>query len=229
MFLTLQSQYIQGVAVLRCQGRIVVGKEVGLLQEEVEKHRLETQKYVLQLSEVTYLDSGGLGALVRLVGSLRAHRGDLKLCEASPFVQNVLKATNLLSIFCVYASEREAVAAFTQRPEPREGHSSNGHAKVLCVDPSSDLLAYMCAVLKPAGFEVMSARYLADAATLVTGIKPRVVICGPGVQSATPAFEKFRRSNPHIPILQLPSDFHTTEACDAGSDLINRLQSILQA
>jgi hypothetical protein len=49
------------------------------------------------------------------------------------------------------------------------------------------------------------------------------------VQSATPAFEKFRRSNPHIPILQLPSDFHTTEACDAGSDLINRLQSIIQA
>jgi hypothetical protein len=100
---------------------------------------------------------------------------------------------------------------------------------VLCLDPSSDLLAYMCAVLKPAGFEVMSARYLADAATLVTGMKPRVVICGPGVQSATPAFEKFRRSNPNIPILQLPSDFHTTEACDAGSDLINRLQSILQA
>jgi anti-anti-sigma factor len=229
MFLTLQSQYIQGVAVLRCQGRIVVGKEVGLLQEEVEKHRLETQKYVLQLSEVTYLDSGGLGALVRLVGSLRAHRGDLKLCEVSPFVQNVLKATNLLSIFCVYATEREALASFTQRPAPREGQTWTGHAKVLCVDPSSDLLAYMCAVLKPAGFEVMSARYLADAATLVTGMKPRVVICGPGVQSATPAFEKFRRSNPNIPILQLPSDFHTTEACDAGSDLINRLQSILQA
>jgi hypothetical protein len=163
------------------------------------------------------------------VGSLRAHRGDLKLCEVSPFVQNVLKATNLLSIFCVYATEREALAAFTQRPEPREGHPSTGHVKVLCVDPSSDLLAYMCAVLKPAGFEVMSARYLADAAALVTGMKPRVVICGPGVQSATPAFEKFRRSNPHIPILQLPSDFHTTEACDAGTDLINRLQSILQA
>ena len=143
------------------------------------------------LAQQTYLDSGGLGALVRLMGSLRAHRGDLKLCEASPFVQNVLKATNLLSIFCVYATEREAVAAFAQRPEPREGHSWTGHAKVLCVDPSSDLLAYMCAVLKPAGFEVMSARYLANAATLLTAVKPRVVICGPGVQSATPAFENF--------------------------------------
>jgi len=36
MNLTLQSQYTTGVAVIRCQGRIVVGKEVGLLQEEVE-------------------------------------------------------------------------------------------------------------------------------------------------------------------------------------------------
>ena len=73
MHLTLQSQCIAGVAVIRCQGRIVVGTEVGLLQQEVEKHRLETQKYVLQLAEVNYLDSGGLGAMVRLVGMLRAY------------------------------------------------------------------------------------------------------------------------------------------------------------
>ena len=96
MHLTLQSQCTAGVALIRCQGRIVVGKEVELLQQEVEKHHLETQKYVLQLAEVSYLDSGGLGALVRLVGMLRAHRGDLKLCEVAPFVQSVLKATNLL-------------------------------------------------------------------------------------------------------------------------------------
>jgi anti-anti-sigma factor len=229
MNLILQSQYIQGVAVIRCQGRIVVGKEVGLLQQEVEKHRIETQKYVLQLADVSYLDSGGLGALVRLLGMLRAHRGDLKLCELSPFVQNVLKATNLLSIFCVYATEREALAAVTPRHAARKEHSWTTNPKALCVDPSSDLLAYMCAVLKPAGFDVTSARYLADAATLFTAMKPRAVICGPGVQSATPAFEKFRRLDPRVPILQLASDFHTTDACDAGSDLINRLQSLLQA
>jgi anti-anti-sigma factor len=228
MPLTLQSQCIAGVAVIHCQGRIVVGTEAGLLQEEVEKHRLETQKYVLQLAEVNYLDSGGLGALVRLVGMLRAHHGDLKLCEVSPFVQNVLKATNLLSVFSVYATEREALASFTQRPAPREGHSWTANTKVLCVDPSSDLLAYMTAVLKPAGFEVKSARYLADAATLLTAMKPRAVVCGPGVQSATPAFEKFRRLDPRIVFLQLPSDFQTSDASDAGCDLINRLQSLLQ-
>jgi anti-sigma B factor antagonist len=228
MLLTLHSQCTAGVALIRCQGRIVVGKEVELLHQEVEKHRLETQNYVLQLAEVSYLDSGGLGALVRLVGMLRAHRGDLKLAEVSAFVQSVLKATNLLSLFSIYPTEGEALASFTHRPLPREAYSWTANTKVLCVDPSSDLLAYMSAVLKPAGFEVRSTRYLADAATLLTAMKPRAVVCGPGVQFLTPAFEKFRRLNPHIPFLQLPPDFHVAGASDAGFDLINRLQSLLE-
>jgi len=229
MNLTVHSQCTAGVALIRCQGRIVVGKEVELLQQEVEKHRLETQKYVLQLAEVSYLDSGGLGALVRLVGMLRAHRGDLKLCEVSPFVQSVLKATNLLPVFSIYLTEREALASFAKGSSPLEAHSWTANSKVLCVDPSGDLLAFMSAILKPAGFEVRSTRYLADAATLLTAMKPRAVICGPGVQSATPAFEKFRRLDPHTPFLQLPPGFHAADASDAGIDLIKQLQSLLQA
>jgi anti-sigma B factor antagonist len=228
MHLSLQSHCTAGVAVIRCQGRIVVGKEVELLQQEVEKHRLETQNYVLQLAGVSYVDSGGLGALVRLVGTLRARRGDLKLCEVSSFLESVLNATNLLSVFSIYPTEPEALASFAHRPTPRQAHSWTANTKVLCVDPSSDLLAYMSAVLKPAGFEVKSARYLADAATLLTAMKPRAVICGPGVQSESPAFEKFRRLDPHILFLQLPSDFHAAGAAEAGFDLISRLQSLLQ-
>ena len=228
MHLTLQSQCTAGVAVIRCQGRIVVGKEVELLQHEVEKHRLETQNYILQLAEVSYVDSGSLGALVRLVGMLRARRGDLKLCDVSSFVESVLKATNLLSVFSIYLTEREALASFTHRPSPRPAHSWTANTKVLCVDPSSDLLAYLSAVLKPAGFEVKSTRYLADAATLLTAMKPVAVICGPGVQSETPAFGKFRGLEPQILFLQLPSDFHAANAAEAGFDLISRLQSLLQ-
>jgi anti-anti-sigma factor len=229
MPITLQSQRISGVAVIRCQGRIVVGEEVQSLQREVEKHNLETKKYVLQLSEVTYVDSGGLGALVRLVGTLRAHHGDLKLCDVSPFVQNVLQATNLLGVFHVYRNEQDALTAFAQRPTPHEGPSWSANTKVLCIDPSSDLLAYLTAVLKRAGFEVKSARYLSDASTLLTIMKPSAVICGPGLPSTGPAFEKFRGLDARIPFLMLPADFHTSHASDAGLDLIGRLQSLLPA
>jgi anti-anti-sigma factor len=229
MHLTLQSQRIAGVAVIRCQGRIVVGEEVRSLQEEVEKHNLETKKYVLQLDGVSYVDSGGLGALVRLVGTLRAHHGDLRLCQVSPFIQSVLQATKLLGVFPIYATEQEALASYAQRPAPREEHAWSDHTKVLCVDPSSDLLAYMTAVLRLAGFEVKCTRYLADASTLLTAMKPRAVICGPGVPSTTPAFEKFRRLDSRTQFLLLPPDFDTSEASDAGMDLVKRLQSLLQA
>jgi anti-sigma B factor antagonist len=227
MHLTLQSERIAGVAVIRCQGRIVV-EEIRSLQQEVEKHNFETRKYVLQLREVTYVDSGGLGALVRLLGTLRARQGDLKLCDVSSFVQSVLQATKLLGVFHIYDNEKDALAAFGQRPVPREGHSWSANTKVLCIDSSSDLLAYMTEVLKRAGFEVKSARYLSDASTLLTIMKPSAVVCGPGVESTGPAFEKFRRLDARTLFLVLPSDFHTSHASDAGLDLINRLQSLLQ-
>jgi anti-anti-sigma factor len=229
MRLTLQSQRIAGVAVIRCNGRIVVGDEVSLLQQEVEKHRLETQQYLLELGEVSYLDSGGLGALVRLAGMLRSRRGDLKLCQVSPFVQNVLQATNLLGVFAVFSTEQEALASFAQRPVPLEGHRGSPNTQILCIDPSSDLLAYMTAVLKRAGFEVTTSRYLSDASTLLGAMKPRAVVCGPGVVSTGTAFEKFRRLDSRTVLLMLPADFHTSHASDAGVDLVHQLQALLRA
>jgi anti-anti-sigma factor len=228
MNLGLQSQKLGDVVIIRCQGRLVVGEEVRSLQLEIEKHSLEAKKFVLQLGEVSYLDSGGLGALVRLLGTLRANGGDLKLCQMSPLVRSVLQATKLLGVFHPYATEKDALAAFAQRPAPREEHAWSSNTKVLCIDPSSDLLAYMTAVLKRAGFEVKTTRYLADASTLLCATKPRVVICGPGVQSSGAAFEKFRRLDPHTLVLLLPCDFHTSDASDAGLELIHRLQSLLQ-
>jgi anti-sigma B factor antagonist len=225
----VQSQKVGGVAVIHCEGRLVVSDGVRALQEEVEKHSLETKKYVLDLGAVSYVDSGGLGALVRLLGTLRAHGGDLKLCQVSPFVQNVFRATNLHGEFCIYATEKDALAGFAQRPAPVEQHAWSSNTKVLCIDPSSDLLAYMTAVLKRAGFEVRTTRYLADASTLVCAMQPRVIVCGPGVQSSGPAFEKFQHLDPHVQFLLLPADFHTFDASDAGLDLVNRVNELLEA
>src|SRR6266446_10852705 len=84
MQFVVQSHRVGGVAVIHCEGRLVVSDAVRALQEEVEKHSLETKNYVLDLGAVSYLDSGALGALVRLVGALRAYRGDLKLCQVPP-------------------------------------------------------------------------------------------------------------------------------------------------
>jgi hypothetical protein len=60
-------------------------------------------------------------------------------------------------------------------------------------------------------------------------MKPRVIVCGPGVQSSSPAFEKFHDLDPHVQFLLLPANFNTLDASDAGLDLVTRVNELLQA
>jgi DNA-binding response OmpR family regulator len=99
------------------------------------------------------------------------------------------------------------------------------------VDTSPDLLAYVSTLLKRAGYEVVTSRYLGEAVTLVNVIKPNVVICGAGLAELTTAaaIETFRQSGLGIHVVHLPTDFSATDAGQAGVDLLNRLQSLLTA
>lgn len=228
MQLALESRKTGKVVVIRCRGRIVVGEEARSLQLEIDKWTLETKKFVLELSEVTYLDSGGLGALVRLSGVLRAARGDLKLCRLSAFVQQVLEATTLHRVFHTYASEKEAIDAFLEGPRSPVEAPAGARTKVLCIDTSSDLLAYLNALLKRVGYEVLTTQHLSDARTLLKATRPSLVICGPGLRANETAVENLRQSAPHVQLMLLPSDFSSAEASQAGLDLVNRIQAALK-
>jgi len=227
MNLTLQSQTIDSVVVIRCQGRIVLGDEIRALQLEVGKLRQLKKKVVLQLAEVNYIDSAGLGALVRLVGMLRVGGGGLKLCELSPFVHKVLQATHLLGTIPNYASEKEAVEAFAEAAGPQEKTSRTHGAKIICLDSSNDLLAYLKALLTQAGYEVFTARELPDAKTFALTTGARIVIYGQGIHSSDSVIEKFHDSYPNVKVLPLPPDFSTAEASQASADLLARLHSAL--
>ena len=101
--------------------------------------------------------------------------------------------------------------------------------RIICIDASKDLLAYVRALLTRSGYEVHTAANLVDAKILVSAMKPQMVICGAGMLGmpmAAAALEKFRQS-PHVQVLQLPSDFSTAEAGQAGVDLIDQVQSLL--
>jgi anti-sigma B factor antagonist len=232
MRLNLHSQLLDDVVVVRCQGRLVSGAEVDAFESELDKQTKLRKRVVLQLAETEYVDSSGLGAIVRLLGVLRSSGGDLKLCQVSPFVLQMLQVTNLLTIFVPYASEREAVEAFSKaRRTPQDVLEPSG-TKILCIDTSSDLLAYVSAVLKRAGHQVFTSRYLGEAITLVNVTRPDLVICGPGFQklpTGEEALEKFRQSRPNLQVLHLPPDFSTSEAGQAGADLVNHVQSLLTA
>lgn len=229
MNLLCQSQKVRDIVIIHCQGRIVVGAEVQSLLMEIEKFRLETKKFVLELAHVAYVDSGGLGALVRLLGTLRAARGDLKLCQLPPLLVQVFAATNLQGLFHTYETESEAIAAFSGRPQSAAEVSTALRPSVICVDSSSDLLAYLGAVLKRSNYEVYTAKLLSDATTLVRSTHPRLAICGPTTQESSLAFEKFRQAHAPMKILILPADFQVSEAGQAGSELVERIRALLRA
>jgi anti-sigma B factor antagonist len=227
MPLTLQSQLMENVLVIRCHGRIVAGAEVNALQAEMDKHAELRKKVVLNLADVDYIDSSGLGALVRAYGTLRSAGGSLQLCQVSRAVHQVLEVTHLLGVLPPHSSEREAIEAFDQ-PSPDEVVGSR--PGILCIDSSKDLLAYLRALLTNSGYEVHTAWNLADARQMVSFMKPKLLICGAGIlelPAAAAAIERFRQSGPDIQVLNLPSDFSTAEAGQAGTDLVDSVRSLL--
>ena len=173
------------------------------------------------------------GNLVRLFGVLRAAGGGLKLCQLSPFVLRVLEVTSLTSLFLSYSTEREAIEAFLNTPRSSGEALESSKTKIVCVDTSRDLLAYVCALLKRSGYEVFTKPYLSEAKTLVNATRPRLIICGRGdlrLTTGEAAVEGFRHSGPDVQVLLLPSDFSTSsEAGQAAVDLVNQVQSLLTA
>lgn len=85
-------------AVVKCHGRLVAGTTEELYQEV--KHQLPQLKLVvIDLADLTYVDSMGLGALVRLYSTAKQAKCEFKLLHLGKQVRNVLKMTNLLSVF----------------------------------------------------------------------------------------------------------------------------------
>jgi anti-sigma B factor antagonist len=85
-------------AVVKCRGRLVAGTSEELYRE-VKPLLPQTKLIVVDLAELTYVDSTGLGTLVRLYTSARHVGCELKLLHLRKQLRNLLKLTNLLSVF----------------------------------------------------------------------------------------------------------------------------------
>ena len=113
MALKITSREVEGVAVLALEGRIVLGEESNALRENVKKLLAENKKdIVLNMDNVTYIDSAGLGTLVASHHSARSQGAALKLSNLGSKFQEVLQVTRLLTVFEVFDSEAAAVRSF---------------------------------------------------------------------------------------------------------------------
>jgi anti-sigma B factor antagonist len=107
-------QLNDGIVVVDCAGRIVFGEETAELRDQVKALITAGSRIILNLAEVTYIDSGGLGTLVALYTTARNAGGSVKLARLTQRVGDLLQVTKLLTVFEVFNSEEEAVQSFRQ-------------------------------------------------------------------------------------------------------------------
>ncbi len=113
MSLSISSRNVVDVTVVDLSGRITLGEGSGQLRSTV-RNLMETgvKKLVLNLADVSYIDSSGLGELVSAYTTAQAKGCTVKLLNVQTKVQDLLQITKLYTVFEAHTDEAEAVASF---------------------------------------------------------------------------------------------------------------------
>jgi anti-sigma B factor antagonist len=113
--LKITNQEIDGVLVLTLEGRIVLGEESSALREKVKSLLREGKKNILlNLANVTLIDSSGLGALVAAYSSAKSGGASLRLCNLGSRSNELLQITKLYTVFEVSDTEADALRAMAK-------------------------------------------------------------------------------------------------------------------
>jgi anti-sigma B factor antagonist len=113
MELKISKRVAGDVIILECAGRLVFGEEAALLRETVKALLPQNRKILLNLKNVSYIDSGGLGVLVGLSTSAQAAGGEIKLAELTQRVNQLLQVTKLVTVFDVRDTEKAGLDSFS--------------------------------------------------------------------------------------------------------------------
>ena len=104
---------VGGVTVLSLAGRVTLGDESSHLRSTIKDLLKQGKKrLVLDLSQVTYIDSAGLGTLVAAYTSARNQGGDIRLASVTSRFDELLNITKLVTIFSVHDTVDGAVKSF---------------------------------------------------------------------------------------------------------------------
>ena len=114
MSLKMTSREVDGTSIVTLDGRIVLGEESKSLREKLKGLIAGGKKQiVLNMDNITYIDSTGLGTLVAAHVSAKTQGASLKLCNLGSKFQELLQITKLLTVFEVCDTEAAAVASFS--------------------------------------------------------------------------------------------------------------------
>ncbi len=111
----IQERTVNDITILDLQGKMTLGEGDELLRDKVNSLLHQgRKKIVLDLEHVPYIDSAGLGEIVRTYTSVSRQGGKMKLLNLTKRIQDLLSITKLLTVFETFDSEADAVKSFTE-------------------------------------------------------------------------------------------------------------------
>ena len=113
MTMKVGTRQVDGVTLVDCSGRITLGEGSVILRDTVRDLLGKgNKKIVLNLADVNYIDSSGIGELVSAYTTVKNQGGELKLLNLTKKVHDLLQITKLYTVFDVKDDETSAVKAF---------------------------------------------------------------------------------------------------------------------
>ena len=113
MSMNFKTREVDGVTIMDLSGRITLGEGSGTLRDAVREIVSKgSNKILLNLGDVSYIDSSGLGELVSAYTAVKNSGGELKLVNLTKKVSDLLVITKLATVFDVKDDETSAVASF---------------------------------------------------------------------------------------------------------------------
>ena len=110
----IHQRSVGDVTIIDMGGKMTLGEGDELLRDKVNSLIQQGQKrIVLNLAEVPYIDSAGLGEIVRTYTTVSRNGGSLKLLNLTKRIQDLLSITKLLTVFETFESEADAVRSFS--------------------------------------------------------------------------------------------------------------------
>jgi anti-sigma B factor antagonist len=111
--MTATTRKIEGVNIVDLSGRITIGEGTVVLRDTVRNLLLRNEKNILlNLADVSYIDSSGIGELVSSFTTVGNQGGKLKLLSLTKKVHDLLSITKLLTVFEVFDDEARAIQSF---------------------------------------------------------------------------------------------------------------------
>ena len=226
MALSFRSRIVGDITVVQCDGEVVEGAASAALRQHVTDVLRHTPAIVLDFRGVHFIDSSGLGVLIRILA--RTGHDSLKLCGLTSRISETLRITRLATVFDCHESEADAIAAFYRQSPASSRPSQFVAPTILCVEQSADVLTYLREVLQQAGFSVTTTDNLPDAVTLLKATTPKVAVVAADMRGGgTGIVDTFNRLLEKVSVVEVSCDLARADPSETGPHLVERVRGLL--